>query len=42
MFENCIYGVEALKKTAVYGQFKRFENGLKSLEDEKPSGRPST
>jgi len=39
---STVYGDEALKKTAVYDWFKRFENGQESLEDEERSGRPPT
>ena len=36
------YGAKAIKKTAVYKWFKRFEDGRENLLDDERSGRPIT
>jgi len=37
-----VYGVNAMKKTAVYMWVKRFSEGRESVTDEERSGRPAT
>ena len=37
-----VYGVNAMKKTAVYKWVKRFSEGRESVTDEERSGRPAT